>query len=436
MEIKTVTVIGANGTMGCNIAGIFASFGKCKVYMVCRSLEKAQKAIPQSIKSIKAEAIANRYVPATYDDLPACIAESDLIFESVSENFETKKDIIERIRDYVQPHAILATGTSGLSINAMAELYPEELRPRFMGMHFFNPPYMMTLCEIINSSYTDKELSDWLFDYSENVLHRAAVRVHDTAAFLGNRIGFQFINEAMQYAERYKDNGGVDYIDSIIGQFTGRNMAPIATGDFVGLDVHKAIVDNIYENTKDYAHDTFVLPGYVQKLIDEGRLGRKTKQGLYKTVVSESGKRIQYVYDIATGEYRERVKYRFPFVTRMIAHLHAGEYDEAFQSLESNHSVEAEICLSFLIKYALYSIYVARTSSDDISYADDAMATGFGWVPPLAVIDALGGVEKFRELACDRLSSELRAQINLDETLKDLPLPSKYDYRSYFKGKQ
>ncbi|MBQ8144846.1 MAG: hypothetical protein IJ042_08665, partial [Butyricicoccus sp.] len=280
------------------------------------------------------------------------------------------------------------------------------------------------------------ELSDWLFDYSENVLHRAAVRVHDTAAFLGNRIGFQFINEAMQYAERYKDNGGVDYIDSIIGQFTGRNMAPIATGDFVGLDVHKAIVDNIYENTKDYAHDTFVLPGYVQKLIDEGKLGRKTKQGLYKTVVSESGKRIQYVYDIETGEFRERVKYKFPFVTRMIAHLHAGEYDEAFQSLENNHSVEAEICLSFLIKYALYSIYVARTSSDDISYADDAMATGFGWVPPLAVIDALGGVEKFRELACDRLSSEFRAQINLDETLKDLPLPSKYDYRSYFKGKQ
>lgn len=436
MEIKTVTVIGANGTMGCNIAGIFASFGKCKVYMVCRSMEKAQAAIPKSIKSIRAEAIGERYIPATYDDLPQCIPESDLIFESVSENFATKQDIIERIRDYVPEHAILATGTSGLSINAMAELYPEHLRPRFMGMHFFNPPYAMTLCEIINSTYTDKALSDELFDYSENVLHRAAVRVHDTAAFLGNRIGFQFINEAIQYAEKYKDNGGVDYIDAIIGQFTGRNMGPIATADFVGLDVHKAIVDNIYENTKDYAHSTFVLPEYVQNLIDEGKLGRKTKQGLYKQVVSESGKRIQYVYDISTGEYREKIKYRFPFAARMIEHLHAGEYAEAFASLEHNHSIEAEICLSFLIKYVLYAITVARTSSDDIRFADDAMATGFGWVPPLAVIDAFGGVEKFKELARDRLSSELRAAINLDRTLEDLPLPSKYDYRSYFKGKQ
>ncbi|MGN1007756.1 MAG: 3-hydroxyacyl-CoA dehydrogenase family protein [Butyricicoccus sp.] len=329
MEIKTVTVIGANGTMGCNISGIFASFGNAKVYMACRSLEKAEKAVSRAAKSVRAEAIAENLVPATFDDLPSCVSESDLIFESVSENFETKEDIIARIADYVRPEAILATGTSGLSIDKLAEMYPENLRPRFLGMHFFNPPYMMTLCEIIQSEYTDKEMAAELMDYAKHKLVRTVVNVADTAAFLGNRIGFQFINEACQYAEMYKDNGGIDYIDAILGQFTGRNMPPIATADFVGLDVHKAIVDNVYANTKDYARSTFILPEYMQKLIDEGKLGRKVKQGLYKTVVDESGKKTQYVYDIDSGEYREKIRYNFPFAKKMIDFLHQGDYKQA-----------------------------------------------------------------------------------------------------------
>lgn len=436
MEIKTVTVIGANGTMGCNISGIFASFGNAKVYMACRSMDKAQKAVSRAAKSVRAEAIAENLVPATFDDLPKCVAESDLIFESVSETFATKEDIIHRIADYVRPEAILATGTSGLSIDKLAEMYPEHLRSRFLGMHFFNPPYMMTLCEIIPSEYTDKDLTAFLMQYAKEKLVRTVVKVADTAAFLGNRIGFQFINEACQYAEMYKDNGGIDYIDAILGQFTGRNMPPLATADFVGLDVHKAIVDNVYANTKDYARSTFILPDYMQKLIDEGKLGRKVKEGLYKTVVNEAGKKTQYVYDIDSGEYREKMRYSFPFAKKMIDYLHQGDYKMAFDSLMHNHSIEAEICLSFLIKYVLYSVTAVKLASDDIHAADAAMATGFGWVPPLAVIDALGGKDAFMKLAQERLSSELLARIKLKDTLKDLPECSHYDFRSYFKGKQ
>lgn len=77
-----------------------------------------------------------------------------------------------------------------------------------------------------------------------------------------------------------------------------------------------------------------------------------------------------------------------------------------------------------------------KLASDDIHAADAAMATGFGWVPPLAVIDALGGKDAFMKLAQERLSSELLARIKLKETLKDLPECSHYDFRSYFKGKQ
>ena len=122
------------------------------------------------------------------------------------------------------------------------------------------------------------------------------VEVKDAPAFLANRIGFQFINEAMQYAQRYQDRGGIDYVDGILGSFTGRTMAPLTTADFVGLDVHKAIVDNLYANTCDYAHSSFVLPSFCQELIDAGLLGRKAGAGLYKMQIDENGKKTKNTY--------------------------------------------------------------------------------------------------------------------------------------------
>lgn len=158
-----------------------------------------------------------------------------------------------------------------------------------MGIHLYNPPYNMTLCEVIPSRYTDATKLREVKKYLKEVLLRNVVEVKDEPAFMGNRIGFQFINEALQYAEKYQDNGGIDYIDSIIGPFTGRNMAPLLTSDFVGLDVHKAIVDNIYDNTNDYAHDTFKMPEFALQLISENKLGRKSGAGLYQTIKNPDG---------------------------------------------------------------------------------------------------------------------------------------------------
>lgn len=90
MDIKTVIVLGANGTMGRNVSAIFALFGATKVYLVCRTkekAEKAEKAVIQAFQSVKAESIRNKLIPATYDELKKCISDSDLIFESLSEDF-------------------------------------------------------------------------------------------------------------------------------------------------------------------------------------------------------------------------------------------------------------------------------------------------------------------------------------------------------------
>jgi 3-hydroxyacyl-CoA dehydrogenase len=180
----------------------------------------------------------------------------------------------------------------------LSNSFSKEIKKQYLGTHFYNPPYSMILCEVIPTEHTDPELLASVKSYLKDVLYRDVVEVKDTPAFLGNRIGFQFINEALQYAERYRDSGGIDYIDSILGQFTGRSMAPLTTTDFVGLDVHKAIVDNIYHNTLDYAHDSFVMPGFVKELIEEGRLGRKTRCGLYQLNVHADGNKKINVYDM------------------------------------------------------------------------------------------------------------------------------------------
>ena len=430
--ISTITVIGSTGTMGANVAGIFASFGNAKVYCVARDIEKVKKTIPRIVKSVRADSIAANLIPADFSMLKDCVSKSDLVFESTAENLALKKDVHSRIAKALQPDAVACTGTSGLSITTLAECYPESLRGHFFGVHFFNPPYNMPLCEFTQTKYSDAEMAAELKAYLKDKLFRTVVEVKDSPAFLGNRIGFQFINEALQYAEKYKDNGGIDYIDALLGSFTGRSMAPLVTSDFVGLDVHKAIVDNVYENTNDYARDTFILPDFVKKLVEEKKLGRKSGMGLYQLVRYENGFKRNTVLDLNTGFYRDVIPYVFPFADKMKKYIKEGDYNKAFERLVNNRSQEAEICLSFLLKYIVYSLYAAEEVGDSIDAADDVMATGFNWCPPLAMYQALSTVADVPSLIRERLP-EICGKVDIDRLLADVK-PSKYDYRLYFKS--
>lgn len=389
MEIKTVTILGANGTMGTNGSAIFASFGNAKVYMVSRDIQKSRNAIERAIQSVRAEGIRRNLIPMGYETLDECIGQSDLIFESVSENMAIKQEILQRVGRSCKPNAVISTGTSGLSITKLAKCLPENIRKNFFGIHFFNPPYNMPLCELISTKYADKLTKTNVAEYLRNSLFRTVVPVKDSPAFLANRIGFQFMNMALQYAEKYQDMGGVDYIDSILGTFTGRAMSPCATADFVGLDVHKAIVDNIYNNTHDYNHETFKLPTFVEGLIKSGRLGRKTNYGLFKIAENQTGDKDLLTYDIKTGTYRKRKKYVFQFIDSINEKLKVGDYSRAFGVLINDSSREAMICKDLLKNYVNYSIYVGKEVCEDLSCVDDAMATGFNWCSPLSIANLL-----------------------------------------------
>ena len=434
MQITTVTVVGANGTMGTNVSAIFAAFGNCKVYMISRSKEKSEQAKKNAIRSVKSEGIASNLITCDYSDLESCVQKSNLVFESVAENIEVKRNINRDIGTYINKDTFFCTGTSGLSIDELAKELPEHVKKNYMGVHFFNPPYNMILCEFIPSKYAESSRVDFMCEYITNQLHRCVVKLRDKPAFLGNRIGFQFINEAIQYAEKYKEQGGIDYIDAILGGFTGRSMSPILTADFVGLDVHKAIVDNLYALTDDYAHETFQLPTFVEQLIEDGKLGRKSKEGLYKTIVNENGEKVHLVYDIQENSYRPIKNYTFSFAKSIIELLKQGDYERMVEVFEKRDTDEGALCVQFLVKYVVYALSVVKEVGYDISAADDVMATGFNWVPPLAIVDAWGGEKRFYKLCEKVLDAEFRQRVDAEKLLRELP-KSKYDYRRYFRAK-
>lgn len=436
LGIKTVSVIGANGTMGSTVSGLVAAFGDAKVFMICRRTEAAASAADVAANSVKAGAIRSRLIPATYDSLEDCVSRSDWTFETVAEDTSIKADIYKRIDKCLKAGSIISTGTSGFSINKLSENFSQKVKSSFFGTHFFNPPYNLTLCEMIRSEATDKKIFDAMKVYLKEVLYRDVIETTDTPAFLGNRIGFHFLNKALQYAVRYKKEGGIDYMDAILGPFTGRGMTPLATIDFVGLDVHKAIVDNVLANSCDYDHDAFILPEFVSGLIGQGKLGLKTKEGLFKTVTNDDKTNQYLVYDIASAGVRPVRKYNLPFASQMVAHLAVGNYDMAAQSLKEAKSKEALLCKHFLVSYITYSIVTAQAVAESVTDADIAMTTGFNWIGPVALLGALGGYEEVLAMA-----KEVDFDKNLVDRLESIDDKNKkairapIDFRKSFRAK-
>lgn len=434
-EIKTVTVLGANGAMGAGSAGVIAAFGNAKVYMLARDLEKAKDGVEKAYNSVKAEVIRKNLIPGTYDqDLERCVAESDWVFELVAESYEVKEPINARIAKARKPGTIVSTVSSGLSIERLAKAFDEDGRKHYYGTHFFNPPYKMILCELVTHPGNDKKVTQQLGEYLDKTLGRAVVYTNDTPAFAGNRVGFQLMNEVAIFAEKHADAGGIALMDEIMSGYTGRAMGPLATIDFVGLDVHKAIVDNIYENTKDEAHSTFKLPAYMQKLIDEGKLGMKAKGGLTKITKTADGKKEKFVYNIKTGAYDPYPKFNIEFIPKAKTLIQESNYKGAMDVVKSAQGMEADLARYFISRYISYSLSIVGEVVDTKEMVDMAMGFGFNWVPASAFVDFLGGPK-------ETIAMMEKSKVPVPELLKKADPNKKFyelsgilDPRSLFKG--
>jgi 3-hydroxyacyl-CoA dehydrogenase len=386
-DVKNMAVIGGNGTMGSQSGSLFAQAG-IRCVFCAPTLEEARGGIERAVVQARSDVIRAYLVPETFDSLPQVLPRCDWILEAVSEDLVLKREFFEKVDACRKKGSIVSTMSSSLSIEDIAEKCSDDLKAHSMNVHFFNPPGKLPANELIFHPRNSRELREFVFEFCRERLRRINVIACNRPGFAGNRIGFQFLNEAARHAERW----GVEMIDYLLGPFTGRALSPLATIDLVGLDVHRAIAENIRRNTSDERHQTFTVPPYLHGMAERGLLGRKsaTGSGFYRV---DEQKRLQ-VIDPAALTYREPETVHDETVEKIKLHIHDGKYSRAVHLIRQEDSERFSIIRYFIADYIAYSyarVGEVTPHEDGIHGIDRVMAYGFSWLPPSAWVDFLGG---------------------------------------------
>ena len=383
-SIERAVVLGANGTMGYGSAALFTQ-AVPHVTFLARSAEKAEQGLAAAIQQVRSPTVASRATTGDYDTgFDAAVGEADLIFEALTEDFAIKKQMFDRVEKARRDDSIVATVTSGLSINDLAEGRSDSFRRNFLGLHLFNPPNVIVGTELIAGRDTDPEVLDFVEAFARFRLGREIIRTADTPAFAGNRVGFKVLNQVAQLAEEH----GPLLVDRVVGPYTGRALPPLATIDLVGWDVHRAIVDNVYENTNDEAHGTLRLPDSMAKLIEQGVLGDKSGGGFFKT-----DDETRLVLDPKTGGYRPEAEIELPalgYVDAVAALYRQARYKDGMRLFVEAEGEYAALAHEVVAGYISYAFHRASEVTDDINGIDRIMATGFNWAPPSVLVDTMG----------------------------------------------
>jgi 3-hydroxyacyl-CoA dehydrogenase len=293
-QVKKVAVLGA-GVMGAQIAAhlvnvkvpviLFDLPAKegAKNGIVIKAVEGLKKLKPSPLGVPEDSALIQQ---ANYEEHLELLRGCDLIIEAIAERMDWKLDLYKKIAPYVNADAIVASNTSGLSITKLSEALPENIKPRFCGIHFFNPPRYMYLVELINTPTTQPIVLDQLEAFVTSGLGKGVVRAKDTPNFIANRVGIAGMLGVMKQVENF----GLTYdvVDDLTGKKLGRaSSGTFRTADVVGLDtmghVIKTLQDNLSEATDPF-YGNFATPPVLKGLLEAGALGQKAGAGFYKKV--------------------------------------------------------------------------------------------------------------------------------------------------------
>ena len=279
--IRRVAVIGA-GTMGRGIAQAATQAGCATTLFdsVPGVPDRARTEIEATLdKGIargkvtaveKAAALERLHIET---ELAAAVAEADLVIEAIPESLELKRDLFREVEALAPAAAILASNTSSLSIADIARVV--ENPGRVLGLHFFNPVHVMRLVEIVVAPATENAAVERARGFAESLGKRPIV-VRDSPGFATSRLGLTLGLEAM----RMMEEGVATAEDIDLAMELGYNhpMGPLKLTDLVGLDVRLAIAEHL-ARTIDPAR--FEPPGVLRRMVEEGKLGRKTGEGFY-----------------------------------------------------------------------------------------------------------------------------------------------------------
>jgi len=378
-NVKKAAILGA-GVMGAQIAAHFANAGIPVVLFDLPSDGKDKNAIiNKSIKMLgkaKPAPLGYRNVtrliePANYETDLNKLKEVDLVIEAVVERMDIKKSLYDKIEDYIKPDAIFATNTSGLSINSLAEVFPDTLKHKFCGVHFFNPPRYMHLVEIIPALKTDQIVIDNLTEFLTSTLGKGVVNAKDTPNFIANRIGVFSIICTIYHGMKF--NIPLETIDALTGTLIGRaKSATLRTADVVGLDTLNHTVNTMLNGLPDDPWNKhYHLPDWLKELIKMGALGSKTRAGVYK----KEGRDIK-ILDIKKKEYRMQSA---EIDTDVLAILKNKNAAERMQQLKNSDSDQAQFLWSMYRDLFHYSAYHLEDIADNARDIDFAIRWGFGW---------------------------------------------------------
>ncbi|MDP1601689.1 MAG: 3-hydroxyacyl-CoA dehydrogenase/enoyl-CoA hydratase family protein [Legionella sp.] len=377
--IRKIAVLGA-GVMGAQIAAHCVNVGfKTLVFDLASKDGKSNALIEKSIANLGKLKPAPLGTPAkaaflqakNYTENLADLLDCDLIIEAIAERIDWKEDLYKRIAPHISNHAILVSNTSGLSINALSDVLPESLRERFCGVHFFNPPRYMHLVELIPAASTSKALLDYLETWLTSYLGKGVIRAKDTPNFIANRIGVFSLLVTLHHAEAF--NMGLDEVDAITGPLLGRpKSATCRTMDVVGLDTMQHVVRTMQENlTNDPWHSLFKLPDWLLKLIEQGHLGQKTGQGIFR----KQGKVIE-VLDSASGNYRPAQGNVSAELKSIMSDRNPEKRMQALFASEDKQAKFLSACFRDLFQYCAYHL---NEIADTVRDVDLAIRWGFGW---------------------------------------------------------
>ena len=413
--VKKVAVLGA-GVMGAQIAAhcvnarvpvvlfdLPAREGP-KNGIVLRAIENLKKLSPAPLADRDQASLIE---VANYEDNIDILKGCDLIIEAIAERMDWKHDLYKKVAPHIAPNAIFASNTSGLSITALSEGFDADLKARFCGVHFFNPPRYMHLVELIPTAATRPEILDQLEGFLASTLGKGVVRAIDTPNFIANRVGIFGMLATIREAEKF--GLSVDVVDDLTGARLGRaKSGTFRTADVVGLDTMGHVIRTMQDNLKgDPFFPVYETPALLGKLIEAGALGQKAGAGFYKKV----GKDIQRI-DPASGGYVPGGAKADDLVGRILK-----EKDPAkrMKALHDSTNPQAQF-LWAIFRDAFHYIAVHLESiADNARDVDFALRWGFGW--------SQGPFENWQAAGWQQVATWVKEDIEAGRALSNAPLP-------------
>ncbi len=415
-RIRKVAVLGA-GVMGAQIAAHLVNARVPTVLFDLPAKEGdksgiARKAI-EGLKKLAPSPLASRETAdfiqaANYEQHLGLLGDCDLVIEAIAERLDWKVELYRKVAPHLAAGAIFATNTSGLSIAALAEACPRELRPRFCGVHFFNPPRYMHLAEIIPCEAVSPEVLDDLERFLVTTLGKGVIRAKDTPNFVANRIGvfsmLATIANAGKYGIRF------DVVDELTGPRLGRaKSATFRTADVVGLDTFAHVVKTMRDGlAHDPWHALFQSPPWLEKLIGAGALGAKTKGGIYL----KKGRDL-HVLDPASGGYVTAGAQADERVTEILAIKDPAQKLKRLRESDHPQAQFLWACFRDTFHYIAYHLKDVAHSARDV---DLAMRWGFGW--------KLGPFEIWQAGGWAQVAGWIEEDIAAGRALAGEPLPA------------